>query len=73
MDEFLQRQQLGGAVYLLSIAKVRADGRLENRQTGRVPFAEETRIEIVFGDRSVKVREISHVRPLLHDTAFLKK
>jgi hypothetical protein len=52
---------------------VRADGRLENRQTGRVPFAEETRIEIVFGDRSVKVREISHVKPLLHDTAFLKK
>jgi hypothetical protein len=38
-----------------------------------VPFAEETRIEVVFGDRCVKVREISHVGPLLHETHFLGK
>jgi hypothetical protein len=38
-----------------------------------VPLAEETRIEVVFGDRCVKVREISHVGPLLHETHFLEK
>jgi hypothetical protein len=42
VDELLERQQLGRTVDLLSIAQVRADGRVEDRQARRVPLAEET-------------------------------
>jgi hypothetical protein len=65
-DQFLQGEQLRRTVHLASISQVRTDLLLEDRQSGRMPFAKKSGVEVFFGARSTELRGIRHEGPLLH-------